>query len=67
MISDHLYKKSFSLLLLKCLGPTDADYALREVYEGICENHLEGKSLAYKVLRRGYYWPTIKKDTVELI
>ena len=55
MMNDHLYKRSFSLPLLRCLGPTNADYVLREVHEGICENHLGGKSLAYKVLRQGYY------------
>ena len=65
MINGHLYKRSFSLLLLKCLGPTDADYALREVHEGICENYLGGKSLAYKVLRQRYYWPTMKKDAAD--
>ncbi|KAK3010194.1 hypothetical protein RJ639_011945 [Escallonia herrerae] len=29
-----LYKKSFSLLYLKCLSPKEADYALQEVHEG---------------------------------
>ena len=67
MMNGHLYKRSFSLPLLKCLGPTDADYALREVHEEIYKNHLGGKSLAYKVLRQGYYWPTMKKDAAELI
>ena len=38
--AKRLYKRSFSLLLLRCLGPTDADYALREVHEGICRSHL---------------------------
>ena len=55
VMNDYLYKRSFSLSLLKCLGPTNTDYALREVHEGICENQLEGKSLAYKVLRQEYY------------
>ncbi|XP_073107344.1 uncharacterized protein [Elaeis guineensis] len=30
MIDGRLYKRSFSFPLLKCLGPTNADYALRE-------------------------------------
>ena len=55
MMNSYLYKKSFSLSLLKCLGPTDVNYALREVHEGIYENHLGGMSLAYKVLQPGYY------------
>ena len=50
LMNSHLYKRSFSLLLLKCLGPTDDDYALREVHGKICENYLGGKALAYKVL-----------------
>ena len=67
VMNRYLYKRSFSLLLLKYLGPTDADYALREVHEEIYENHLGDKFLAYKVLRQGYYWPTMKKDAAELV
>ena len=33
LMNNQLYKRSFSLLLLKCLRPTDADYALREVHK----------------------------------
>ena len=66
-MSSQLYKRSFSLLLLKYLGLTHIDYALKEVHEEIYGNHLGGKSLAYKVLRQGYYWPTMKKDAAELI
>ena len=51
LMNDHLYKRSLSVFLLKCLGPTDVDYALRKVHEGIHENYLGGKSLAYKILR----------------
>ena len=67
IMDGRLYKRSFSLPLLRCLGPTDADYALREVHEGICGNHLGGKSLAYKILRQGYYWPTMRQDAQEFV
>ena len=66
-MNGQLYKRSFSLFLLKFLRPTDADYELREVHEEICEKDLEGKSMAYKVLQQEYYWPTMKKDAAELI
>lgn len=46
---------SFTLPLLKCLGPTDSDYALSKVHEGIYGNHLWDRSLAYEILRQGYY------------
>ncbi|GAV86323.1 RVT_3 domain-containing protein [Cephalotus follicularis] len=34
-----LYKRFFSFPWLRCLNPSEADYALREVHEGICGNH----------------------------
>ena len=67
ILDGLLYKKSFTQPLLKCLSPSDADYALREVYERICGDHLGGKSLAYKIIRQGYYWPTMQKNAVDFV
>ena len=52
LIDDVLYKKSFSLLYLRCLGPNEAHYVLREIHEGICGNHLGSRSLSHKTLRQ---------------
>lgn len=65
LIGEDLYKRSFTLPYLKCLRPTEAEYALREVFEGICGQHLGGRNLAHKILRQGYYWPTLLKDAQE--
>ncbi|XP_021735093.1 uncharacterized protein LOC110701771 [Chenopodium quinoa] len=62
----ELLKKSFSAPLLKCVGPTDADYVLREIHFSICGNHIGGRALAHKALRAGYYWPTMIQDAKEL-
>ena len=62
LIDDILYKKSFSLLYLQCLGLDEAQYTLREIHEGIC-----GRSLSYKALRQRYYWPTMKKDSTDFV
>ena len=42
LIGKQLYKRSFTLLLLKCLLPSEAKYALQEVHSGLCDNHLGG-------------------------
>ena len=55
LLDDQLYKKSFFLLLLKGLKPSKSNYVLRKVHEGIYDNHLGGRSLAYKILHQGYY------------
>ncbi|KAK3039116.1 hypothetical protein RJ639_028862 [Escallonia herrerae] len=65
LVDGVLYKKSFSLPYLKCLSPKEADYALQEVHEGICGQHLGGKNLAHKILRQGYYWPGMQKDAIK--
>ena len=57
-----LYRMSYSLPLLKCLCPSEADYALREVHKGICGNYLGRKSLAYKILLQGYYWSMMQQN-----
>ena len=35
---------------------------MREVHEGISENHPGARSLVHKLIRAGYYWPTMLKD-----
>ena len=65
ILQDILYKKGYSLPLLRCLSPGEANYALREIHEGICGNHSRGRSLANKALRQGYFEPTMARDAQE--
>ena len=62
-----LYKRGFFTPILKCIKGKDIEYVLREVHEGICGNHIGARALAGKVLRQGYYWPTILKNATDLI
>ena len=59
LIKDILYERGFSRLFLRCLSPEEANYVLREVHEGICGNHSGSQSLIHKLIRTGYYWPTM--------
>ena len=67
LLRGTLYKQGFSAPLLKCIGKEDANYILREVYEGVCGNHIRARTLAGKTLRQGYHWPTMLKDATKLI
>ena len=62
-----LYKRGFFTHILKCIAGKDTEYVLREVHEGICGNHIGARALAGKVLRQGYYWPTILKGVTDLV
>ena len=62
IIKDVLYKSGFSRSYLRCLNHEEADYVMREIHEGICGNHSGSRSLVHKIIRAGYYSPTILKD-----
>ena len=62
-----LYKRGFFTPILKCIAGKNTEYVLREVHEGVCGNHIGARALAGKVLRQGYYWPTILKDATDLV
>ena len=62
LIKDVLYKRGFSRPYLRCLGNKEVDYVMKEVHEGICRNHSGSRSLVHKLVRAGYYWPTMQKD-----
>ncbi|XP_064987655.1 uncharacterized protein LOC135626355 [Musa acuminata AAA Group] len=60
--SGRLYRRSFTYPLLRCLEPDEAQTVLAEIHEGVCEEHIGGRTLAHKILSQGYYWPTMCRD-----
>ncbi|XP_074327871.1 uncharacterized protein LOC141665789 [Apium graveolens] len=63
----QLYRRTFSVPTLKCVDPEEANFCFREVHEGICGDHLAAKALAYKIIRQGYYRPTIHSDSIAYV
>ena len=63
--NNKLYRRGYSMSLLKCMTPFEVDYIMREIHEPICGNHTEGQSLAFKALIQGYYWPTMNSDYMD--
>ena len=62
LLNEVLYKRGFSQPYLRCLAPDEANYMLREVHKGACGNYSGARSLIHKVVRAGYYRPTIQAD-----
>ncbi|GAA0139918.1 hypothetical protein LIER_35155 [Lithospermum erythrorhizon] len=57
MIQDELYKQSNLGPHLFCLSEAKIDQTLYKLHEG--------HALALKIIRAGYYWPTIMNDAIE--
>ncbi|GJW44180.1 reverse transcriptase domain-containing protein [Tanacetum coccineum] len=62
-----LYRRSFLKPWLRCVGPLQADYVIREIHEGSCSMHAGPRSVVAKAMRLGYYWPTMHRDARKMI
>ncbi|GJU29762.1 zinc knuckle CX2CX4HX4C containing protein [Tanacetum coccineum] len=56
---DVLYRKAYLTPWLRCVGPKQANYVLHESHFGSCGAHAGARSIAQKIERLGYYWPTM--------
>ena len=65
---DHkLYKRSFSGPYLLYVHLEQTKSLLEEMDEGICGNHTGGRSLAYRAITQGYWWPNMQRETLEYV
>lgn len=53
LVDGILYRRGFTLPLLKCLSKDEAAYVLKEIHEGVCGSHSGGRMLAHKAVRAG--------------
>ena len=67
MLNNELYKRSFSQPYLRCVEEEKAKYVLEEVHGGIYGGHIGAKSLARKIMRAGYFWPTMQQDATDFV
>ena len=67
ILNDALYKRGFSMPYLKCVMESEAKYIREEIHKAICGDRAGPRSLVSKIVRIGYFWPTMQKDTKEFI
>jgi hypothetical protein len=67
LLGEILYRRGYTLPLLKCLSVTEAEYVLKEIHEGVCGSHSGGRVLAHKAVQAGYYWPTMNQESMEMV
>ena len=62
LMDEVLYKRGFSQPYLRYLALDEANYVLREIHDEASGNHSGARSLIHKVIRAGYYWPTVQAN-----
>ncbi|XP_072060289.1 uncharacterized protein [Arachis hypogaea] len=67
IVQVQLFKRGLNQPLLKCLLPDQMDYVLMEDHEGCYGQHIGGKALAQKLVKAGYFWPSMMSDSQEFV
>ena len=67
MIDGELYRRRDNGVKLRCIPQEQGQVLLRDIHEGTCSSHVASRSLAGKVFRHGFYWPTVLSDAEQLV
>ena len=54
-------------MLQRCLTHEEAKKVLNDFHSGACGDHLSGLEIAQKILREGYFFPSIFKNCVKAV
>ena len=64
---QKLYKYSFSGPYVLCIHPEVVKSLLKKLHERICGSHTGGRSLSYRALTQGYWWPNMQREAQESV
>ena len=53
--------------MLRCLDKDETETILRELHSGPAGGHFGGETTTHKILRDGYYWPTLFRDSYAFV
>eukprot|EP00253_Pinus_taeda_P017075 PITA_17075 len=67
IVGDTLYRLGVDSVLRRCLAFEEAERVLNDCHSGACGSHMSGYATAQKILRAGYFWPSIFKDLILVI
>ena len=65
LVEQQLLWKDPGRVLLRCLDKLDIEEVISESHEGVYGGHKYWKATAYKILRSGYYSPSLFSDVYQ--
>ena len=61
LVNNVLFKKHADGLLLRCLEKEESNLVLTQLHDKPAGSHFGGDTTTHKILREGYFWPTLFK------
>ncbi|KAK8918318.1 hypothetical protein KSP39_PZI022139 [Platanthera zijinensis] len=65
MRDGQLYRKTLSGMLARCVAEREVPRILEEVHSGECGSHSGSRTLKRRIIRQGYFWPTLGHDAAK--
>jgi hypothetical protein len=62
IINQNLFWKDPNGIFLKCIDQEESNFIMNNLHKGACGGHQHWKATTFKILRAGYYWPTLFSD-----
>ena len=67
IIEAKIYWKDPAGILLLCLTEGESIEVTKQYHESLCGGHYSWKVTAHKILKSGFYWPTLFADVYRLV
>jgi hypothetical protein len=67
LIDGVLYRQGANGMMIQCISRKEGIQLLRDIHSGVCGSDSSWCSIIGKAFRHGFYWPTAKDDTMEVI
>jgi hypothetical protein len=67
ILGDTLYRRGIDSVFRRCLTFEEAEKSLNDCHSGACGGHMSGYATAQKILRVGYFWPSLFKDCITVV
>ena len=62
IVEGILFRINYDGVLLRCLEKEDVKKVMIDLHDGSAGGHFSIATIEHKILRAGYYWPTLFKD-----
>jgi transposase InsO family protein len=67
VLGHRLFRRRTDGLLRRCVSATEVPSILLACHDSACGGHFSGQLTGQKILRAGYFWPTLFKDSHDYV
>ena len=67
VVDNKLLKRGADNILRRCVSEMEVLAILEVCHDNACGGHFSGQLTGQKILRAGYFWPTLFKDSHDYV